>query len=188
VLPSPATAQTILNTTTRHREWVNVAAGSSPVLAFVVYPERADTAPVVLVRIKDETSSVRARAVADQLAAEGFIGVVPDVLTGLGPNHSDGDGFARPDDVAQALQRLGERELQQRYDAARTYAERLPAANGTSVWLNLDPREARADIISDGHARSVASVGATEAEWPSVVEQLSRVTHNHPTSTFRWAT
>jgi carboxymethylenebutenolidase len=180
VLPSPATAQTILNTTTRHREWVNVADGSSPVLAFVVYPERADTAPVVLVRVKNETSSVRARAVADQLAAEGFIGVVPDVLTGLGPNHSDGDGFAGPDDVAQALDHLGMNEVTQRYDAARTYAERLPAANGTSVWLNLDPREARADI-SDAGDRAVASVGATAANWPGVVEHLSRVTHNHPT-------
>jgi len=49
VLPSPSTAQSILNTTTRHREWMNVASGPSPVLAFVVYPERADTAPVVLV-------------------------------------------------------------------------------------------------------------------------------------------
>src|SRR5215470_3468725 len=66
VLPSPSMAQTLLNATTRHREWVNVAVGSSPVLAFVVYPERADTAPVVLVRITNEPSSVRARAVADQ--------------------------------------------------------------------------------------------------------------------------
>src|SRR6185436_15178743 len=144
VLPSPSTAQSILNTTTRHREWVNVASGPSPVLAFVVYPERADTAPVVLVRVTNEPSSVRARAVADQLAAEGFVAVVPDVLTGLGPNHSDGDGFASPDAVAAALQRLGADEARRRYAATKTYAEQLPAANGTSVWLNLDPQEARA--------------------------------------------
>jgi len=181
VLPSASTAQTILNTTTRHREWVNVAAGPSPVLAFVVYPERADTAPVVLVRIKDEPSSVRARAVADQLAAEGFIGVVPDVLTGLGPNHSDGDGFAKPEEVAQALQRLGTTEVRKRYDATKTYAEQLPAANGMSVWLNLDLRESRADIVSDEHDRDVASVRATAADWSAVIEQLSRVTRNHPT-------
>src|SRR5215211_2752349 len=181
VLPSPSMAQDLLKATTRHREWVNVSAGSSPLLAFVVYPERADTAPVVLVRVKNEPSSVRARAVADQLAAEGFIAVVPDVLTGLGPNHSDGDGFARPDDVAQAVQRLGEHEVSRRYDAARDYAAHLPSANGTSVWLDLDPQEARADIVADEHANGLATLRATAADWPTVVERLSRVTHNHPT-------
>src|SRR6266498_2622949 len=93
VLPSLSTAHRLLNTTTRHREWVNIAAGLSAVLAFVVYPERAEKAPVVLVTVTNEPSSVRARAVADQLAAEGSIGVVPDVLSGLGPDYSDGDGF-----------------------------------------------------------------------------------------------
>jgi len=181
VLPSPSTAQSILNTTTRHREWVNVASGPLPVLAFVVYPERADTAPVVLVRVADEPSSVRARAVADQLAAEGFVAVVPDVLTGLGPNHSDGDGFASPDAVAAALQRLGADEARRRYAATQAYAEQLPAANGTSVWLNLDPQEARADIVSNSQGHDVTRVRATAAEWPTVVERLSRMTGNHPT-------
>ena len=150
VLPSLSTAQTILNATTRHREWVNVAAGSSPVLAFVVYPERADTAPVVLVRVKNEPSSVRARAVADQLAAEGFIAAVPDTLTSAG------------------------------YTATQRYAEHLPAANGTTVWLNLDPREARAEVISGPDGRG-ASFRATPADWPAVVDHLSRVTRNRPT-------
>src|SRR5437879_2351780 len=107
VMPSLSNAKTLLNTTTRHREWVNVATVSSPMLAFVVYPERADRAPVVRVTVRNEPASVRARAVADQLAAEGFISVVPDVLTGLGPNHSDGDGFASQEEVAKALDRLG---------------------------------------------------------------------------------
>ena len=181
VWPSPSTAQTLLDTTTRHREWVNVGAGSSPVLAFVVYPERADQAPVVLVRVSDEPSSVRARAVADQLAAEGFIGVVPDVLTGLGPNHTDGDGFASRADVAQALQRLGANEIETRYKATRAYAEHLPAANGTSAWLHLDPETARVDVVFDGHGHEVVSFRASAEDWPGVVDHLSRLTRNHRT-------
>jgi carboxymethylenebutenolidase len=130
---------------------VNVADRSSPLLAFVVYPERADKAPVVLLRVKNEQASVRARAIADQLAAEGFVAVVPEVMTGVGPQ------------------------------AAQKYAESLPAANGTSVWLNLDLERARADVSSRGTSGAAVSLRATSADWPLVVEHLSRVTRNHPT-------
>jgi carboxymethylenebutenolidase len=148
-LPSAEHAVNVLNTTTRHREWINVATDASPVLAFVVYPERADKAPAVMVNVTDEPGSVRARAIADQLAAEGFIAVVPDVSNGAG------------------------------YEASRKYAEHLPAANGTSVRLNLDMRRGRADVVAD--ARAVARFNATPENWPQVVEYLSRVTRNHPT-------
>jgi carboxymethylenebutenolidase len=177
-LPSLSTARRLLNTTTRHREWVNINAGSSPVLAFVVYPERAEKVPVVLVTVTNEPSSVRARAVADHLAAEGFIGVVPDVLTGLGPNNSDGDGFGSPDDVSRAFERLGRSEVRKRYDAAQRYAEHLPAANGASAWLNLDSAGARADVVSDGQR---VSLRATSLDWPQVVGHLSHVTRHRPT-------
>ena len=78
VLPSPSNAKALLNVTTRHREWVNVSPGASPMLAFVVYPERSDKAPVVLVTARDQSSTPVIRAVADQLAAEGFVSIVPD--------------------------------------------------------------------------------------------------------------
>ena len=180
VLPSPSDARMLLESTTRHREWVNIGTGPSPLLAFVVYPERADNAPVVLVTAKDESASVRVRAVADQLAAEGFISIVPDALTGLGPNHSDGDGFTRPNDVAKALEQLGPAEVQRRYQSARTYAESLPAANGTSGWLTLDLTNARADVAAKASGSAVAHFAATPAAWPELVAYLSRVTGNNP--------
>jgi carboxymethylenebutenolidase len=178
VLPSASAAQNLLSATTRHCEWVNIGTASSPVLAFVVYPERADKAPVVLGGVKNEPASVRARAIADQLAAEGFIGVVPDVLTGLGPNHSNGDGFASSDDVAKALDRLGSNEVKTRYDAAQRYTQRLPAANGTSVWLNVDLQEARADIVSHRQSETVVSFRATSADWPLLWRER-RTSHGH---------
>ena len=162
LLPSSATAQRLLNTTTRHREWVTVTTGPSPVPAFVVYPERSDKAPVVLVTIKNEPASVRARAIADQLAAEGFIAIVPDVLTRLGSSHAGGDQLRS-------------------YEATQRYAERLPAATGRSVWLNLDPGDARADVVADAGSNAVVRLRATSASWPTVIEHLSRVTGNRPT-------
>ena len=48
-LPSPDAARAILERTTRHREWVQVTTGFAVVGAFVVYPQRADKAPAVIV-------------------------------------------------------------------------------------------------------------------------------------------
>jgi carboxymethylenebutenolidase len=132
VLPSASTALELLNTTTRHREWVNISTASSPVLTFVVYPERTDKAPAVLVTVKDEAASVRARAIGDQLAAEGFVAVVPDVLT----------------DVAST--------------AAQRYVESLPAANGMTAWLHLDLEDARAEVVSRGESAVRLRATATD--------------------------
>src|SRR5262245_45377987 len=82
-LPSLANARTILNTTHRHREWVTVDVGATPVPAFVVYPQRADKAPVVVISDRNEPGSERVRAIGDQLAAEGFISIMPDAVSGI---------------------------------------------------------------------------------------------------------
>src|ERR1700730_9843900 len=92
-LPTLSMAKVVLNSTHRHREWVNVTLGSAGVRAFIVYPERSDKAPVVVVTENKQSASDRIRAVSDQLAAEGFIAVVPDVLSGLAPNGGDADSF-----------------------------------------------------------------------------------------------
>ena len=63
VLPSSANAKTLLNATTRHREWVTLPTGGSYALAFVVYPERAERAPVVLVTARGDSADVRSRAI-----------------------------------------------------------------------------------------------------------------------------
>src|ERR1041385_3315880 len=115
-LPTVSTARDILNTTTRHREWVSIPVGSASMLAFSFYPERADKAPSVLVTSENESTNVLARATADQVAAEGFISIVPDVLTGSGP------------------------------EVARAYAAALPAANGLTAHLGLDFDNGRAAV------------------------------------------
>jgi len=88
VLPTNLNAKTLLSATTRHREWINIGSDSAPQPVFVVYPERSDKAPALLVTAKGEGSTPLLRAVADQLSAEGFVSVVPD-------------GPARLDEVAR---------------------------------------------------------------------------------------
>ena len=46
---SDDTARARLNASPRHGEWVKVESGGDTINAWVVYPERSDPAPVVLV-------------------------------------------------------------------------------------------------------------------------------------------
>src|SRR5256885_7690683 len=67
----------------RHGEYVMIRTGpSDSVRAWVVYPERATKAPVVVVIHEIFGLSTWVRGVADQLAADGFIAIAPDLLTG----------------------------------------------------------------------------------------------------------
>ncbi len=116
-----------LDASPRHGEWVKyVAAGGDSVLAWVVYPERSDKAPVVVVIHEIYGLSDWIRGVADQLAAEGFIAIAPDLLSGKG---SDGGGTESVDrQGAVALVRaLDAGEVKMRLDAAAEYAMSLPA-------------------------------------------------------------
>src|ERR1700704_1015960 len=71
-----------LATSPRHGEYVMIRTGpSDSVRAWVVYPERATKAPVVVVVHEIFGLSAWVRGVADQLAADGFIAIAPDLLT-----------------------------------------------------------------------------------------------------------
>ena len=79
VLPAGADgAHDKLNNSSRHGEWVKVETGGGDVVnAWLVYPERDDKAPVVVVIHEIYGLTDWIRAVADQLAAEGFIAIAP---------------------------------------------------------------------------------------------------------------
>ena len=73
-----------LQNSPRHAEWAMIptAPGSrDSIAAWVVYPERRDNAPVVVVVHEIFGLSSWVRGVADQLAADGFIAIAPDLLS-----------------------------------------------------------------------------------------------------------
>lgn len=79
-----ADVATRLQNSPRHAEWAMVptAPGSADSIAtWVVYPERRDNAPVVVVIHEIFGLSSWVRGVADQLAADGFIALAPDLLS-----------------------------------------------------------------------------------------------------------
>jgi len=126
--PAEAAAPERLAKSPRHGEWVVIDSGSGDRFdAWVVYPERSDKAPVVLVIHEIFGLSDWVRSVADQLAADGFIAIAPDFLSGKAP---DGKGSrALTADQARALiPGLKMPEIVSRLDAAARYGTSLPAA------------------------------------------------------------
>ncbi|MDF1505937.1 dienelactone hydrolase family protein [Roseisolibacter sp. H3M3-2] len=127
-LPAGATdARARLERSPRHGEWamVRTSAGDS-VRAWVVYPERATKAPVVLVVHEIFGLSPWIRAVADQLAAEGFIAIAPDLLTGKGVGGTADSADAQA--AVAAVRQLQASEVQARLLAVAQYGMGLPAA------------------------------------------------------------
>jgi len=129
--PQGEDAKARLTASPRHSEWVTVsAAGGDRVDAYVVYPERSDPAPVVMVIHEIFGLNDWARAVADQLAAEGFLAVAPDFLSGKGPD-GKGSSSLTPEAARPLNSALQPAEVMRRLNAVAEYATRLPAATGS---------------------------------------------------------
>jgi carboxymethylenebutenolidase len=121
-----ADAKSRLAKSPRHGEYVWVKVGGDSLRAWVVYPQVSTKAPVVVVvhEIFGLTSWIR--GVADQLAADGFIAIAPDLLTGkISPNLDDSTLKAQAPAVISTLDPA---VVQSDLDAVAQYAMALPAA------------------------------------------------------------
>lgn len=130
--PAEEGAMAALEASPRHGEWVDISLPGSdvPVRTWVVYPERSDPAPVVIVIQEIYGLTDWIRSVADQLAADGFIALAPDLLSGRGPGGGGTEAFASRDDVVAAVRNLSTDEAMTRLDAVREYALEIPSASG----------------------------------------------------------
>lgn len=138
-LPADAEhASAALMESPRHGEWVDVSLGGSEakIKTWIVYPERKDPAPVVLVIHEIFGLTDWVRAVADQLAADGFIAVAPDLLSGKGPDGGGTESFAG-DKVREAIRALSQDEVAQRLAAVREYALALPASRDKAASIGF---------------------------------------------------
>jgi carboxymethylenebutenolidase len=125
--PDAAGAPSRLGSSPRHGEWVTIRTGDGDSLrTWVVYPERSTKAPVVIVVHEVYGLSSWVRSVADQLAADGFIAIAPDLLTMKNlPNVPD--SVLAPLAVA-AIRTLDPVWVQRQLDAVAQYGMSLPAA------------------------------------------------------------
>jgi len=118
----------------RKGEYVKIDVNGVPVNTWVVRPSGNGRAPVVVVIQEVFGLSDWIRGVADQLAAEGFIAVAPDLLSGKGPNGGDSSSFGAgaPPEMVKTTLSLPAPEIIARIKAAREWALKQPRANGKS--------------------------------------------------------
>jgi len=122
-------AKDMLAMSPRHREWVTVKHQGRNVDTLVVYPESKDKRPVVLVIHEIFGLSDWAQALADEVAAAGYIAVAPDLLTGMASNGGRTKDFS-VDAAMEAVSKLPPSQVTSDLDAAADYGLKLPASNG----------------------------------------------------------
>jgi carboxymethylenebutenolidase len=123
-------AKTRLEASPRHHEYVTLHHGSRALQAFVVYPEVKEKAPVVILIHEIFGLTDWAKEMADELAAQGFIVVAPDLLSGFGPGGGGSSEFPNQDAAVKAVSALDPDVVNADLDAAADYARKIPAANG----------------------------------------------------------
>jgi carboxymethylenebutenolidase len=112
-----------LNDSPRHGEWVEYKSGERTLKAFVVYPEKKEKAPVVIVIHEIFGMTDWVRGLCDQLAENGVIAIAPDLLSG--------QTFADVDGARKAIGALPDAQVIADLNATAEYAATIPAANGT---------------------------------------------------------
>lgn len=156
-LPSVAMAKSILNSTHHHGEWIRVPVGPNTIQAAVDYPDRSDKAAVVVITAKDQKLTDWLRAVADRVASEGFIAVVPDALSNAAAE----------------------------VDAVRTTMIKHPAANGkyasltfsSKIGITVGGREADFDLSQPAWPAAMAFLNKYTENDPSKVVTIPSHAH-----------
>ena len=170
----PASGQTAaarIAASPRHGEWVSIKVNATDsVMAWVVYPERAQKAPVVIAIHENTGINVWTRSVADQLAAEGFIGIAPDLTTmgKTGPVEEVTADIGR-----QLIQRVTPEFANAALDAVARYGMSLPAALPKYGVIGFCWGGAR----SFSHATHAPSLGASVVFYgsPPNAEQMANI-------------
>lgn len=114
----------------RHGEWVKITAADEHVVnAFIVFPEVKEPATAIIVIHEIFGLTDWIRLVADRLAADGFVAICPDLLSGMGPDGGGTDSFDSGDDVRREIRNLSKERVNTDLDAVRKYVSDLPSTN-----------------------------------------------------------
>ena len=128
--PAQDWAKERLEKSPRHGEWVKIKHGDREVQAFIVYPQVKDKATAVVVIHEIFGASDWARLTADELAEAGYIAVMPDLLSGMGPKGGGTSDFGGGDDVRNAIVKLPPDQVTADLNATAEFVAKDPACNG----------------------------------------------------------
>ena len=77
------------------------------------------------------------RGTCDQLAADGFIAIAPDFISGKGPKGGGTEEFTNRSDVTRLVSGLKAADVMADINAARIYGLKLPSANGKTATVGF---------------------------------------------------
>jgi carboxymethylenebutenolidase len=117
----------------RKGEYVNVMIDGKPMRTWVVHPAGNGKAPVVIVIMEIFGLSDWIRGVADQLAAEGFIAIAPDIVVGHGKDGGDTLSLSTQQEITAAVLSIPAAERTLKLRAAREFGLKDPRSNGKSA-------------------------------------------------------
>jgi carboxymethylenebutenolidase len=160
-----------LGAPTTHGEWVTIKRGTESIRAYVAYPERKDKAPGVIVIHEIFGLTKWEPTVVDRLAKEGFVAVVPDLLSS---KHG-----RTPEDEDEGRKLIGELEPERitaDLDATYAYLNKLPAVRqgdigtigfcwggGQSFRYATNNPQLKAAVVCYGPAPDTASMHRIKA-------------------------
>ncbi|HVE32471.1 MAG TPA: dienelactone hydrolase family protein [Gemmatimonadaceae bacterium] len=184
-LSLPASARTVaarLAASPRHGEWITVPyepGSKDSLIAWVVYPKTSNAkTPVVVVVHEIFGLSTWVRGVADQVAAEGFIAVAPDLLSKLRGKPS-ADSLTT--DSAGKLARIATiADRNQGIAAVAKWAMSQPSAapryavigycwGGTTTWMQT------INGGTNGYSGGVAFYGTPQAAPGALKDSLEKI-------------
>ncbi len=119
-----------LENSPRHGEWVTVkVTDDREINAFIVFPEVKEPATSIIVIHEIFGLTDWIRLVADRLAADGFVAICPDLLSGMGPDGGGTESFESGDDVRKTIRNLTPERVNADLDAVSKYLRDLPSTN-----------------------------------------------------------
>jgi carboxymethylenebutenolidase len=126
-----------LEASPRHHEWVKVSYGERMVHGFLAFPERADNTAAVIVIHENRGLTDWVRAVADELAAAGYLAIAPDLLSGSAPGGGKTSDFANADAAREAIYQLNPDQVTADLKAIKAYIATVPGCNGKVVVMGF---------------------------------------------------
>jgi carboxymethylenebutenolidase len=119
-----------IDSITTHGEWVRIKRGSQTIRAYVAYPERKTKAPAVIVIHEIYGLTDWEPTVADRLAKEGFVAILPDLLS-----TKHGKTPADQDEARELIGELEPERITADLNAVYDYVNRLPAVERDHIGV-----------------------------------------------------
>ena len=154
-----------------HGEWVSIKKGTETIRAYVAYPERKDKAPAVIVIHEIFGLTGWEPTVVDRLAKEGFVAIVPDLLSS-----KHGKTPADEDEGRKLIGELEPERITADLDATYAYLNTLPSVRkgdigtigfcwggGQSFRYATNNPNLKASVVCYGPAPDTASMRRIKA-------------------------